>query len=250
MNIRLQSALALAVSTALYSTAWADTVKISGATTVLNVVVNPTRAAVEKSSGHTLQVTGSNTGKGLVELSEGGVDMAMVSEPMDIALEAAAVAGKKLDGKTLQFALVKHDEIVFVVHPSNPVSKLSWEQLRDIHTGKISNWKEVGGKDLPIVVYSDATTGGTRAMVKKVVMGGAEYGPSVKAQTSVKRAAEQVTGDEAGIAGVGKGFVETDKMKVAETKKVERPLGFVTVGAPNPAAKAVIDAFSKEAKAL
>jgi len=250
MNIRLHPAAAIVACTALCSTAWADTVRISGATTVLNVVVNPTRAAVEKSSGHTLHIAGSNTGKGLVELSEGGVDIAMVSEPMDIALEAAAVAGKKLDAKTLQFAVVKHDEIVFVVHPSNPVSKLSWEQLRDIHTGKITNWKEVGGKDLPIVVYSDATTGGTRAMVKKVVMGGADYGPSIKAQTSVKRAAELVGGDEAGVAGVGKGFVEAGKMKIVDSKKIERPLGLVTVGAPNPASKAVIDAFSREAKSL
>jgi len=250
MNKRLHPAVALAVCAMLCSTAWADTVRISGATTVLNVVVNPTRAAVEKSSGHTLQVAGSNTGKGLVELSEGGIDIAMVSEPMEIALEAAAVAGKKLDANKLQFAVVKHDEIVFVMHPSNPVNKLSWEQLRDIHTGKITNWKEVGGKDLPIVVYSDATTGGTRAMVKKIVMSGADYGPAVKAQTSVKRAAELVGGDEAGIAGVGKGFVEAGKMKIVETKKIERPLGFVTVGAPSPAAKAVIDAFSKEAKAL
>src|SRR5262249_39755648 len=153
--------VALVAGSLLCSAALADTVKISGATTVLNVVVNPTRAAVEKSSGHTLEIAGNNTGKGLVELSEGTVDMAMVSDPMDIALDAAAVAGKKLDAHTLQFVVVKHDEIVFVTHPSNPVGKLTWEQIRDIHTGKIANWKEVGGKDLPIVVYSDATTGGT-----------------------------------------------------------------------------------------
>jgi ABC-type phosphate transport system substrate-binding protein len=64
-------AVAVAACTALWSTAWAETVRIAGATTVLNVVVNPTRAAVEKSSGHTLQIAASNTGKGLVELSEG-----------------------------------------------------------------------------------------------------------------------------------------------------------------------------------
>jgi len=130
------------------------------------------------------------------------------------------------------------------------VSKLSWEQIRDIHTGKITNWKDVGGKDQAIVVYSDATTGGTRAMVKKVVMGGAEYGPAVKAQTSVKRAGELVQGDEAGIAGIGRGFADPAKNKVVESKKIERPLGFVTVGEPKAASKQVIDAFVKEAKAI
>ena len=240
-------AIALAVTAVGAS---ADTVKMTGASTVLNVVISPTKGAVEKSTGHTLQIVGSGTGKGLVDLVDGSSDIAMISEPMDIAVEAAAVAGKKVDPKTIQFFELKKDEIVFVVHPSNPVAKLSWEQLRDIHTGKIANWKEVGGKDLPIVVYSDAATGGTRAMVKKIVMAGAEYGPAVKAQTSVKRAAEMVGTDDAGIAGAGKGFVDATKNKIVETKKLERPLALATLGAPKPAAKAVIDAFAKEAKAL
>lgn len=230
--------------------AHADTVKMTGASTVLNVVITPTKAAVEKNTGHMLQIIGSGTGKGLVDLFEGTSDIAMVSEPMDIAADAAAVAGKQIDPKAVQFFELRKDEIVFVVHPSNPVGKLSWEQIRDIHTGKIKNWKDVGGKDQAIVVYSDSTTGGTRAMVKKIVMGGAEYGPAVKAQTSVKRAAEMVGTDEAGITGVGKGFVDAAKNKTVDTKKLERPLALATLGAPKPAAKAVIDAFAKEAKGL
>lgn len=243
------AAVALAAAT-LAGAAAADSVKMTGASTVLNVVITPAKAAVEKSTGHTLAIIGSGTGKGLVDLVEGASDIAMVSEPMDIAVEAAAVAGKKVDAKTIQFFELRKDEIVFVVHPSNPVGKLSWEQIRDIHTGKIANWKDVGGKDQAIVVYSDSTTGGTRAMVKKVVMGGADYGPAVKAQTSVKRAAEMVGGDEAGITGVGKGFVDAAKNKTVDTKKLERPLALATLGAPKPAAKAVIEAFAKEAKGL
>lgn len=241
------AALVLACLTGT-ATATAETVRITGATTVLNVLVSPAKGAVEKNTGHTLQVVGSNTGKGLVDLFDGASDLAMVSEPMDIAADAAAMAGKKIDPSAVQFHELKKDEIVFVVHPSNPVGKLSWEQLRDIHTGKITNWKDLGGKDQSIVVYSDATTGGTRAMIKKTVLGGAEYGPAVKAQTSVKRAAEMVGNDEAGVAGVGKGFVDASKNKIVDTRKLERPLALVTLGAPKPAAKAVIDAFAKEAK--
>lgn len=241
--------IALAAAAAL-SPALAGTVRLNGATTVQNVVVKPTLAAVEKATGHTLQVVGNATGKGLVDLVSGAADAAMVSEPLEIAVEAAAAAGKQIDPKTLQFAVVKKDEIVFTVHASNPVKKLSFEQIRDIHTGKIANWKDVGGKDLPIVVYSDATTGGTRAMVKKIVLGGVEYGANVKAQTSVKRAAELVAGDEAGIAGVGKGFVVEGKAAIVAAPKIERPLGFVTIGAPKAEVKAVIDAFAKEAASL
>ena len=244
------TSIATAVIAAFSTSTFADTVKISGASTVFSAVVSPAKGAVEKSTGHSLQVASSATGRGLIDLFDGSSDIAMVSEPMDIAAESAAAAGKKVDTKAVQFFELKKDEIVFVVHPSNAVGKLSWEQLRDIHTGKISNWKDVGGKDQPIVVYADSVTGGTRAMIHQIVMGGANWAAGVKSQSSVKRAAEMVGGDEAGIAGVGKGFVESGKMKIVDTKKLERPLALVTLGAPKPAAKSVIDAYAKEAKSL
>ena len=100
--------------------ALADTIKISGATTVLNVVVGPAKDSVEKSTGHTLAMIGSGTGKGMVDLFDVASDIAMVSEPMDIAAEAALVAGKKIDPSKVQVFELKKDEIVFVVHPSNP----------------------------------------------------------------------------------------------------------------------------------
>lgn len=230
--------------------AQAETVKISGASTVFNVVVKPTQDKVIKSSGHTLEITTSNTGKGLADLSAGSVNLSMVSEPMDIAVEAALAGGAKVDAKVLQFHEVKKDEIVFVVHPANPVGKLSWEQIGAIQTGKITNWKELGGKDLPIVVYTENPTGGTRAMIRKIVNGGVEFSASAKPQTSVKRVAEQVAADEAGIGGVGRGFALEAKAKILDSKKLERPLGFASVGAPSAAAKAVIEAFSREAKSL
>ena len=169
----MKTALVLTAATAILSAgfaqdALADSVKLHGATTVVNVVVTPNRAAVEKSTGHTLEIVGNATGKGLVDLSEGKADAAMVSEPLDIAVAAAEAAGKKIDPKTLQFHEVRKDEIVFVVHSANPVSKLTLAQIRDIHIGKVTNWSQVGGKDLPITVYSDAATAGTRAMVKTV----------------------------------------------------------------------------------
>ncbi|MDB5914010.1 MAG: hypothetical protein JWP22_2685 [Ramlibacter sp.] len=227
----------------------ADTVRLAGATTVVNVVINPYRAAVEKSTGHTLEVNGNATGKGLVDLSEGKADAAMVSEPMDIALGAAEVAGKKLDGSRLKMHELRKDEIVFIVHPNNPVGKLTHQQLSDIHTGKITNWKQVGGKDMPITVYSDALTGGTRAMIRKVVMGGTDYAPSVRSLTSVSRIAELVPGDESAIGGLGRGFVKADgKTRTIDTARIERPLAIVTIGDPQPKVAQVIEALRSAAR--
>jgi phosphate transport system substrate-binding protein len=246
----IQNCLMLAgLVAALPTLALADTVRLAGATTVVNVVINPSRAAVEKSTGHTLEINGNATGKGLVELTDGKADAAMVSEPMDIALAAAEVAGKKIDGSKLKMHEIRKDEIVFIVHPANPVGKLTLAQLGDIHTGKITNWKQVGGKDMPITVYSDALTGGTRAMIRKVVMGGNDYAPSVRSLTSVSRVAELVPGDESAIGGLGKGFVKADgKTKTIETSKIERPLAIVTVGEPSPKVAQVIDALRSASK--
>jgi phosphate transport system substrate-binding protein len=242
-------AVSAVVAAAAVPAAQADTVRLAGATTVVNVVITPHRAAVEKSTGHTLEINGNATGRGLVDLSDGKADGAMVSEPMDIALAAAEVAGKKLDGSKLKIYELRKDEIVFIVHANNPVNKLTLQQLSDIHTGKVTNWKQLGGKDMPITVYSDALSGGTRAMIKKVVLNNADYGASVKSLTSVSRIAELVPGDESGIGGLGRGFVKTDaKVRVVETSKIERPLAIVTMGDAQPKVKDVIDAFRSAAK--
>lgn len=243
----LRSVTAVALCLSMFP-AFASDVRLNGATTVVNFVVTPLKAEVEKSTGHTLVVVGNATGRGLVDLVDGKCDAAMVSEPLYIAVEAAAVAGRSVDPLKLVLSLVKTDEIVFVVNKANSVTKLSWAQIRDIHTGKISNWKDVGGKDAPIVVYSDALTGGTRAMIKHIVMDGLEFGPATRPQAAVKKAAEMVAADEHGIAGVGKGFVDADKMLVVDSKKLERPLGFITQGKPTGNTAAVISAFQTAAR--
>jgi phosphate transport system substrate-binding protein len=240
--------LSAVIASSFAAPAWADVVRLHGATTVQNVVITPNREAVQKATGHTLEIVGNATGKGLVDLAEGKADAAMVSEPLDIAVAAAALAGKEIDVKQLQMHEIRKDEVLFVTHPSNSVTSLTWEQLSDIHTGKITNWKQVGGKDAAIVVYSDAKTGGTRALVKKLVMKDVEYADSVRALTSVSRVAELVAQDANGIGAVGRGFVDPAKDKVIQTKKLERPLGLVTIGAPSAKVKQVVDAYRTAAK--
>jgi phosphate transport system substrate-binding protein len=242
-SLLLLSALALSAPLA----SLADEVKISGASTV-NAFITPMVGGVEKDSGHKLNINPTNTGKGIVDLMNGSVDMAMTSEPIDIALAAAKAAGAEVKASDVKIHQIAEQEIVFGVHPSNTVGKLTWAQIRDIHVGKIKNWKEVGGPDKAIVVYSDAKTGGTRAMVKKVVLKGEEYGADVKDQANVKTACEMVAGDPAGFTGAGISFAQDAKLKLVETTKLMRPLGFLTKGEPNAKAARVISSFKSAAK--
>jgi len=224
----------------------ADEIVVSGDTTVLNLVVNPHRAAVEQATGHHLRVNANATGRGLVDLVEGRSAMAMCAEPLDMAVTAAEAAGRVIDPGSLVLHEIRHDEIVFVVHPDNRVRRLTWAQLKDIHTGKVSNWKVLGGADRPIHVYADALTGGTRAMVQKIVLQGASYGARVQAQINVRRVGEVVGADPDGIGALGRGFVELGRNRIVQAPRIDQPLGFVTLGAPSPQVQAVIAGFRHE----
>jgi phosphate transport system substrate-binding protein len=245
--IRLISAAVLTLAT-IGTPALADTVKLAGVTSVVDVLITPNRAVVEKLTGHSLEIMGNVTGKGLVDLAESKVDAAIISESLDAAVAEAAVAGKKIDASRLRVHELRKDEIVFLVNARNPVTRLTPAQLSDIYTGKISNWKQVGGKDLPITVYADALTGETHAMVKKVVMRGSEYTGGVKCLTSAPRIVELVTADESALGALSRGFVKAEsKTRVIETVKIERPLAMVTLGEPQPKVMDVINAFRAEA---
>jgi phosphate transport system substrate-binding protein len=140
------------------------------------------------------------------------------------------------------------DEVVFIVHPSNPVGKLTWAQIRDIHTGRITNWREVGGKDMAIVVFTDSLASATRGLIKQAVMGGQECAQAARALDAVKKVNDMVAVTENGIGGLGLGFVDPKAVKVIDTQKVERPLGFITIGPPSDKVRKVIEAFKTEAR--
>lgn len=227
------------------ATAQAAVVKLNGSTTAADRVINPYKVAVEAKTGHTVKIVGNGTGKGLVDLVEGRGDASLSSVPVGIAVQAAKAAGKEVDITTLKFSVLKLDEIVFVVNPANPVRRLDWVQIKAIYTGKITNWKEVGGKDAPIIVYSDTSTGGTQALIKQIVLAGAEYSDSVIPLAKVRNVGDMVASFPEAIGGLGIGFTDS-RMKIIESKKLDCPLGIITIGEPRGKVKEVIDAYKAE----
>jgi len=225
----------------------AETVRLHGAASTVDSLITPHKAAVEKKTGHTLSVVKSNAGKGLIDLVDGKCDASLASASLEAIVKAAKAAGKEVDASKLVLSVAASDEVVFVVHPKNPVTKLTWEQLKDIHTGKITNWKEVGGTDAAIIVFTDAAASATRGLIKQVVMGNQEYSAKAHALDFVAKVNDMVAAHETAIGGLGKGFVKPGQVTIVESKKVERPLGFITIGQPAGAVKQVIEAFRAEA---
>jgi phosphate transport system substrate-binding protein len=223
------------------------TLRLHGAASVVDALVKPHAAAVERRTGVALSVSRSNAGQGLRELVEGRCELALVSASLEATLAAARAAGLTGDVPELRMHVVATSEVVFVVHPSNPVQALTWEQLRDVHAGVIRRWSELGGRDEAIDVVTDAAASATRGLVKQVVMGGAEYGPAARALAAVKDVNEVVAATPAAVGALGLEFVDPARVRVVRSRKVERPLALVSRGAPGRDAAAVIEAFRSAA---
>ncbi len=111
-------------------------------------------------------VTGGGSGTGIAALINGTVDIANASRRM----KEKEVAAAQTNGiEPVEFT-VAIDALAVVVHPDNPVSKLSIDQLSDIFAGRISNWKEVGGNDAPIILLSRETNSGTHVYFLEEVL--------------------------------------------------------------------------------
>ncbi len=220
----------------------AETLEIAGSNTVNRTIVVPTTAKAAEATGIQVKMLTVGSVKGLQSLIEGRVPVAAIAED----LPELAVALKK-DGISLPPGLKFHelhvDRIVPIVHPDNPVSSLSKKQLKDIYTGKVTNWSEVGGPDLAIRVLTPPVGSATRAVIQRDVLDGDEYTANASEQKSTVAKLGQVARDKASIGYVGAGVAETGGEKVKEIKGpgVSRSLGFVTVGEPSAPARKLID---------
>ncbi len=222
--------------------------RLHGAASVVDGLVRPHAAAVEQATGIRLVVDRSNAGKGLKDLVEGRCELALASASLEATLDAARTAGLTAPAPDLHLHVAATSEVVFVIHPSNPVRRLTLEQLRDIHTGKIACWKELGGPDRPIAVITDAAASATRALVRQVVLGGADYAAGARAVAAVAQVNDEVARDPTAVGAIGRELADLSRVAVVETGRVERPLAFVSVGEPDAAAARVIEAFRAQAR--
>jgi phosphate transport system substrate-binding protein len=212
-----------------------------------------------------IAVSGPGSGAGIAALINGTTDICQASR----TIKQSEIDNAKANGVDPYEIQVATDALSVVVHPDNPVSELTITQLSAIYTGKITNWKEVGGNDATIVVLSRDTNSGTHVFFKEhvVQMKGLdtedtslEYGPKVMFLPSTEEGVSEVAGNVNAIFYPGLGYV-TDEVKPLAIKKtaddtsvlpsvataldgtypIARPLLFYTDGSPSGAIKEFID---------
>jgi phosphate transport system substrate-binding protein len=128
-----------------------------GSDTLVNLALAWAEAYQSVQPDVSIAVTGGGSGTGIAALINGTVDIANASRAMKEE-EIAQAQANGFDPVEIRVAI---DALAVIVHPDNPVDQLTIQQLSDIYTRRIVNWKEVGGNDAPIVLLSRETNSGT-----------------------------------------------------------------------------------------
>ena len=239
-----------------------NSIQIKGSDTMVNLAQAWAEKYMEENPGDFVAVTGGGSGTGLSSLLSGTCSIAMSSRNIKDK-EITLAKQKGINPFEVKVAL---DGLAVVVNPANPVSKLTIDQLAGIFTGRISNWKEVGGKDERIVILSREVNSGTHVYFKEHVLrkndpnNKAEFAPGALMLSSSQAIADEVTGNPAVIGYYGMGYISGKQKAISVAKDdrseyiyptidnvlsgkypISRPLFFYTNSEPKDLIKKFVD---------
>lgn len=235
---------------------------INGSTTVAPVIQAWAEAFNDLHPDLDVVVTGTGSGNGIAALINGTTDIAMASRKMKSAER------EQIKGTPVEYTVAK-DGLAVIVHPDNTVASMTMEQIKDVFTGKITNWQELGGDDVQILIYTRDTSSGTYGFFKEFVLEDEEYTEASRRTASNAAMANTIAQEQYSIGYVGLPFL-TDKVKAVAVGKaggepvtpsvekaisgeypIVRDMDVYTVGEAEGLAKAFLDfGFSAEGQAL
>jgi len=227
--------------------------KLSGSTSVQPLAEELAQAFTAKHPEVRVSVAGGGSGVGVKDAAEGRVHIGNVSR-----------AQKDGDPTGLVWTTIARDAVTVVVNPQNPIGALSKEQVKDIFTGRVTNWKEVGGPEAPIVVHSRTVPSGTYDFFVEVFLDGEEVIATARQHASNGLVRQAVASDKHAVGFLSLGYLDaTVKAPVidgvepnmenarAGRYKYVRPFNMVTKGEPAGLAKAFLDfVLSPEGQAI
>ncbi len=245
-----------------------NSIQVKGSDTMVNLGQAWAEKYMEKNPADFVAVTGGGSGTGLSSLISGTCDIAMSSRNIK-EKEITLAKQKGINPHEIKIAL---DGLAVVVNPKNPVSKLSIGQLAQIFTGKITNWKELGGENKRIVVLSREVNSGTHVYFKEHVLrkgdlnSKEEFAPGALLLSSSQAIADEVAQNASAIGYYGMGYISNKQKPIMlaggekseyEAPSIEnvingkypisRPLLIYTNGQPQGLVKKFVDfCLSKE----
>ena len=197
-------------------------ISVKGSDTMVNLAQKWAEVYMQKNPNVSIQVTGGGSGTGIAALLNGTTDLADASREMKES-EFATANEKGVTPVVYEVAL---DGIAVIVHPNNKIDNLTVKQLSDIFSGKITNWKQLGGPDMMITLYGRENSSGTYEFFKEHVLGKydsgkqKDYSPTTQVLQGTAALGEAVARDVKGIGYGGVGYFALRKdVKILHIKK-------------------------------
>lgn len=223
---------------------------LKGSTTVLPIAQPCAEVFMDQNPDVDISVQGGGSGVGITSLIEGTCDIGNSSRP--VKDEEIKKAQEK--GVEIYTNIIARDAIAIIVNPANQIDGLTLDQIKDIYTGKISNWSEIGGSQQVIVVVSRDSASGTFEAFNELALHKEKLRPDALLQASNAAVATTIAHTPGAIGYIGLGYV-TDKVKVIKVNEVlpsketvnadlyplARPLFMYTNGQPSGAVKEFLD---------
>jgi phosphate transport system substrate-binding protein len=204
-----------------------------------DTIVNLALAWAEKYQGEhadvSISVTGGGSGTGIAALLNKTTDIANASRQM----QAVEIKQAKADGFEPVEFVVARDAIAVAVNPTNPVSRLTFQQISDIYSGKINNWSQVGGQDRTIVRLSREVNSGTHVYFRDTVIrqGDPNNKTFFSADTLLLPSSEGIVSElrqnPNAIGYDGLGYIPADLKKIAVARETGGPYVLPSVASVN-----------------
>ena len=221
------------------------TIKIAGGTAHIPVMKIAAKQIMTSNPDVRLTIAGGGSGVGIKQVGE-----AMI----DIGNAGRKATDQEIESYGLHMVKWAIDGVGVVVNPKNKVKALSSQQLQDIYSGKIGNWKELGGEDRSITLYDRDVASGTRSVFWKKALKKADVSDRANVVVSNGAMKTSIAGDPYGIGYVSVGHIDSTIVPVAldgivptlenvknGSYKVARGLYSMTKGEPAGLAKLLLD---------
>lgn len=203
----------------------AETIENKGSDTIVNLALAWVEEYTRLYPDVRISVTGGGSGTGIAAMINGTVDIANASRSM----KPEEIAAARENGiEPVEFVIAR-DAIAVVVHPSNPVDGLTLQQISDIYTNKITNWRQVGGEDRPIVLLSRESNSGTYVyFLENVIRLGNEesdllFAPDTLLMPSSEGISAEIRQNPNAIGYDGLGYVTPDQKVVPVAQDADGP---------------------------
>ena len=202
---RVIACLVVALAAVGFTLLPTNVITIKGSDTMVQLTQRWAEQYMKETSGTQIQVTGGGSGTGISALINGTTEICASSRPMK---DSEKLKLRERYGTTGIEVRVAKDGLTVYLSNANGVDELSFDQIRGIYTGKITNWKQVGGKDHAIILYGRENSSGTYAFFKEHVLNDEDYANNMQALPGTAAVVNAVKKDPNGIGFGGAGYAK------------------------------------------